>query len=153
VSVSGGGDCLYNYNKYESWWSNFFAICNELNMKIDVHSREKFYNEDFWKNVNRCVLSSDVLSDDIEYFTWLSQHTKMRIVHVVTKNSTEQLIEDYIDFCKEINAQFTIRELVGFDDDGKYIKYKEKYDGLFYLDSGDYNLYYMPDNTITDKFL
>ena len=153
VSVSGGGDCLYNYEKYESWWNKFFDICGQLNLYIDVHSREKFYNEAFWHKVNRCVLSSDILSDDIDYFKWLSQHTKMRIVHVVTQYSTDKLIEEYIEFCKSINCQFTIKELVGFDDMGKYKKYIKKYDGLFYLDSGDYNLYYMPDNTITDKFL
>lgn len=153
VSVSGGGDCLYNYNKYESWWNKFYDICTQLNMYIDVHSREKFYDEGFWKKVNRCVLSSDILGDDIEYFTWLAQYTKIRIVHVITQYSTEQLIQDYIDFCNSIGCQFTIKELVGFDDLGKYKIYSEKFDGLYSLDSGDYNIYYMPDNTITDVFL
>ena len=48
VSVSGGGDCLYNYTLYkESFWNKFISLCNKNNIKIDIHSRQVFYNDQF----------------------------------------------------------------------------------------------------------
>ena len=155
VSVSGGGDCLYKWDIYQKWWDQLFLKCEILNIIIDVHSREKFYNDKFWSKINRCVVSSDIFSDDNEYFDYLLKHTKIRIVHVVTKDSTKELINEYIEYEKsDENCQFTIKELVGYDDNENYESFKNIFgNDLFALDDGDYNIYYMPDNTITDKFL
>jgi len=38
-------------------------------------------------------------------------------------------------------------------DKGRYEEIRKKYSNIFYLDPGDYNKYYMPNNTITDTFL
>ena len=153
VSVSGGGDCLYRYDLYESWWDRLFSVCKEFGFKIDVHSREKFYNEAFWKNINKCVISSDNLIDDRNYFLWLLRHTQIRIVHVATTETTDKMIESYIDFQKQNSCQFTIKQLTGYDDNGAYERLKKKYPGVYYLDEGDYNIYYMPNNTISSDFL
>lgn len=153
VSVSGGGDCLYRYDEYKEWWDSLFGLCDELNILVDVHSREKFYDEWFWSKVNRCVASSDCPWDDVLYFDWVTKQTKLRIVHVVTADTTEDKMRAYMDFQKTHDCQFTIKELVGHDDGGMYQKIRKKFPDVFYLDKGDYNVYYMPDNTITDDFL
>jgi len=154
VSISGGGDCLYNYETYkDTFWDILFAKCKERNIKVDVHSREKFYNDAFWRNVNRCVLSSDIFEEDVDYFNYLIKFTKVRIVHVVTKNTTEENLIKYKNFSKINNCQFTLKELVGYDDNGNYSRFKNKFPELFYLDSGDYNIYYFPNNTIGTNFL
>jgi len=153
LSVSGGGDCLFNFEKYREWWNKLFKICNELKIQVDVHSREKFYDMNFWQKINRCVASSDFLKDDIEYFKWLRQYSKLRITHVVTEFSTIELIKEYLDFCVKYDCQFTIKELVGYNDNGNYKLFKQQYPSLFALEAGDYNIYYMPDNSITHKFL
>jgi hypothetical protein len=154
VSVSGGGDCLYKYDEYEKWWQRFFKITDELNMKVDVHSREKFMHQDFWRDrINRCVFSSDVFSDDVDFFKYILNLTRLRITHLITSYTTNKLIEDYIEFSDEHNCQFTIKQLVGFDDMGRYKEIRNRYPNVFYLDEGDYNTYYMPDNSITDSFM
>jgi hypothetical protein len=154
VSVSGGGDCLYRYDLYVGWWIKFLEMTNDLNMLVDVHTREKFMHNSFWrKHINRCVFSSDKLSDDKEYLEYLSQLCKIRITHLVTADTTFEMIEEYLDFQKQINCQFTIKELIGYDDNGMYKSIRNKYPEIYYLDEGDYNIYYMPDNTITDTFL
>jgi hypothetical protein len=154
VSISGGGDCLYKYDRYVGWWIKLFEITSNLNMLVDVHTREKFPHQSFWKkHVNRCVFSSDKLGDDVEYLRYLSKLCKIRITHLVTASTTDDMIDDYINFQKEIGCQFTLKELVGYDDNGLYNQIKTKYPKLFYLDSGDYNIYYMPDNSITTSFL
>ena len=153
VSVSGGGDCLYRYDKHVGWWIKFFEITSHLNMLVDVHTREKF-TQSFWKkHINRCVFSSDNLKEDKEYLLYLTQLTKVRITHLVTANTTFDMIGNYLTFQKETGCQFTIKELVGHDDGGMYSKIKQKYHEIYHLDSGDYNIYYMPDNSIRNTFL
>jgi len=154
VSVSGGGDCLYKYDKHVGWWIKFFEITSSLNILVDVHTREKFTHQLFWReHINRCVFSSDILSDDKEYLAYLSRLTKVRITHLVTADTTMDLIDSYLNFQSEIGCQFTIKELVGYPDGGMYKKIRDKYPDVYYLDNGDYNIYYMPDNSIRKSFL
>lgn len=154
VSVSGGGDCLYKYDQYVGWWIKFFEITSHLNMLVDVHTREKFSHQNFWKNhINRCVFSSDLLEEDKEFIIYLSYFTKVRITHLVTSNTTFKMIDDYLRFKNLINCQFTIKELVKYNDNGMYKKIKKRYPEIYYLDNGDYNIYYMPDNSVRTSFL
>ena len=155
VSVSGGKDPLYNYNeKYFIWWEKLFKICNELDIKVDVHSRTKLKNKDFWNKINRYVISSDNIDKDIEYFKWIIKYTKVRITHVVTNKTTNKLINKYLSFQKKYNCQFSIKELIGYNlNNEKYKNFKKKYPNIFYIDEGDYNIYFMPDNNVYYKFL
>jgi len=153
VSVSGGGDSLYKYDLHKVWWDKFFDITKFLSMIVDVHTREKMQNDEFWKNINKCVFSSDNLKDDIAHLEYLSARTQVRITHLVTANTTIEMIDQYLAFQNKINCQLTIKELVEYDDNGMYKKIRNKYPEIFHLDSGDYNIYYMPDNSIRTKFL
>lgn len=152
-SISGGGDCLNEYSKYKEWWDKIFEISRNLDMLVDVHSRERLYETSFWSKVNRCVVSSDVPNDCFAYLLWLRYFTKIRIVHVITHMTTEDMFNTYIDHSKYFKCQLTFKKLVGHDDKYKYEYFKNKYPEQFFLDEGDYNIYYMPDNTIQSKFL
>lgn len=154
VSVSGGGDCLYKYDRHIDWWIKFFEITSYMNMLVDVHTREKLMLDFFWTNhINRCVFSSDRLENDKEYLEYLSTLTKVRITHLVTANTTIKMIENYLSFQKKIGCQFTIKELVNYSDNGMYKMIRQKYKDIYNLDEGDYNIYYMPDNSIRETFL
>ena len=154
VSISGGGDPLYQYDLHNDWWMKFFSIVEKLNLLVDIHTREKFINDYFWQNyINRCVFSSDLLSDDVDYLSYLLKFVKVRINHVVTANTTYELIDEYLSFQKQSNCQFTVKQLTGHFDNGMYSKICQKYPEIYRLDSGDYNIYYMPDNSIRDSFL
>ena len=153
VSVSGGGDCLYKYDKYAEWWIKLLKIINNLNIKLDVHTREKFKTQSFWKNVNRCVFSSDIFDTDKEWFEYITQFTKLRITHVVTHLSTIENTRKYIDFCNKNNCQFTLKELSVYNDNGNYKRWQKLFPNEYFLDNGDYNIYYFPDNTIKEKFI
>ena len=154
VSVSGGGDCLYRYDMHVGWWIKFFEITSHLNMIVDVHTREKFTHQSFWKkHINRCVFSSDNLKEDKEYLLYLTQLTKVRITHLVTADTTIDMIRKYLDFQERTRCQFTIKELVGHTDNGMYKRIRKKFPDVYHLDEGDYNIYYMPDNSIRSSFL
>lgn len=153
VSVSGGGDCLHHYSKYKPWWDKFLGLCEKYNLLVDVHSRERFFNRRFWSKTNRCVVSSDCLWDDYIYFIWLIRHTKLRVVHVVTRDTTEQKIKDFLTFSKWTNCQLTLKQLSVYNDSGNYGRFKKMFPQVYCLDEGDYNIYYMPDNMITTNFM
>lgn len=154
VSVSGGGDCLYKYSEHAEWWELFFTITYNLRMLVDVHTREKFIVTHFWlDHINRCVFSCDSLAEDKIFLEYLSLLTKVRITHLVTANTTFKMIEEFLAFQEKIGCQFTIKELVGFDDGGMYQKIRSLYPEIYHLDEGDYNIYYMPDNSVRTSFL
>jgi hypothetical protein len=136
---------IFTYFKHN--FQNFYIY-------LIIHTREKFVNKHFWKNyVNRCVFSSDRLEEDKRYLNYLIGHTKVRITHLVTAETTPELISQYLDFQKLTGCQFTIKELIGYDDNGAYQKIRKEYPDIYHLDSGDYNIYYMPDNSIRKSFL
>lgn len=153
VSISGGGDCLYNFQSNSEWWDNLFNITDDVGLLVDIHTREKLYNKLFWRKINRCSFSSDILSDDADYLKYLLGLVCVRIVHVATADTDFNMVDDYLSFCEDNNCQLTIKQLVGFSDGGMYDKVKSNYKNVFCLDEGDYNVYYMPDNTIRRKFL
>ena len=154
ISISGGGDCLHQFDKYEkSFWEPIFALAKKYKKKIDVHSRTPFWNDAFWKKINKVVVSSDFLTEDMVYLSYLAQNTKVRVVHVVTKDSTPGLIAAYCNFLDTIGAQFTLKRLVGYDDGNRWNEIKKTFPNIFFLEEGDYNIYYMPDNEVYDFFL
>lgn len=145
---------MYRYSDYVNWWVKLLQITNRLNIKLDIHTRKKFKKQSFWKkNVNRCVFSSDYFNADKEWFDYIIAFTKLRITHVVTEFSTIDNIKKYIDYCKKNNCQFTLKELVLFKDNGNYKLFKSLFSNEYFLDSGDYNIYYFPDNSIKEKFI
>lgn len=148
VSVSGGGDPLYRYEKefdIVKWWNKLFSITNK---KIDVHTRRKLYNIYFWSKINRVSFSIDDL-EHCEYFLkYVSQYTKVRMVHVVTRRTREEDVQTMKDFAFKNGFQLTLKRLSGWGDGGKFDYFKIKFPELFFLEEGDYNLYFMPDNTV-----
>jgi hypothetical protein len=92
------------------------------------------------------------LEDDVDYLCYLSKVTRVRIVYVVTATTKISVIQQYADFCEKYKIQLTLKELFKYNDHGKYNEIKKTFPNLFYLDNGDYNIYFMPNNTITDKF-
>lgn len=152
VSLSGGGDPLYNYFSNIKFWKYIINRTKELDMKLDVHTRIVLPKARFWKNhINRAVISFDEVTkgflEDMEY---LSSLTKVRLYHTVTK---EVNIEELLDL-KEKGYDITLKELVGADDGGMYQYMKTNYKERFYfLDNNDYNIYFMPDNNVYTKYI
>lgn len=153
VSISGGGEPLYNYYVNVEWWDELFKLCRNYDIAIDIHTREKLYDELFWEKINKCVFSSDHLTQDKKFLDYVLKHTKLRISHVATELSSDKKIEEYINYKKNNNCQLTIKELSGFNDKGRYKEIRNKYsDQLYYLDDDDYNVYFMPNNTVKNVF-
>jgi len=153
-SISGGGDCLFEYRTNVHWWTRIFELAHKYNMVVDVHSRQKLYEDIFWRRINKLVITSDNLSDDIYYFDYIREFCKLRIVHVATEYTDVNEIENFIKFSEKSYVQFTIKQLSFYDDKGMFEKLKRHYSNeVYFLEEGDYNKYFFPDNSIGNEFI
>ena len=152
-SISGT-DAIFEYpDRYEQWFEFIHSMCSILGLKYDIHTRSRPDIEILKnRNLRKLVLSTENLKDCSEYVTDILQRfstLQVRLVKVITQNTMDKDIEDYINFAKKHNVQMTFKQLVGHDDKGKYDMFKEKYskisDLVVFLDKGDYNIYLMPD--------
>lgn len=153
VSISGGGDPLYHYEENKEWWNKLFSITDSLNMKVDVHTRILNVDKEFWKKINRVSLSVDDNYVDFVLIDNVRKYTNLRLVHVVTKYTTKEKVKNLIGICEKINAQLTLKELVGYNDEGQFEILKHDLFFPFFLKADDYNIYFMPDNKISSKFI
>ena len=145
VSLSGGGDPLYNYFNNLKFWKYIINRTKELGMKLDIHTRIIIPKSRFWgEHVNRAIISFDEVTDDfLDDIEYLRKLTKVRLYHTVTK---EVYVEELFEL-KSKGYDITLKQLYGADDGGMYIYMKNKYkNDFFFLDNGDYNIYFMPDN-------
>ena len=130
-------------------------------MVIDIHTRSRIFNKDFLEveNIRKLVLSTADVEDCKSYIDWLRNVFDgfIRIVKVVTKDTTINTIEEYINFCQDYNIELTFKQLYGYDDNGNYYRYKSIYNNcdsrVVFLDIGDYNTYLMPDGNVYRKFV
>lgn len=156
ISVSGGGDPLFQCELNDEWWNNLFNICKDT--KVEIHT-SKFLPK--WKHLNklnRYVLHMEV-TDYIsirESLKDFAQKNKLRIVVVLNESAT---LEDYTClsvFCRNNNIELSVRQLV-VDGKEQYILHEEMKEGhkqkyWYYIEQADYNLYYMPDNKIYNTY-
>lgn len=163
LSISGGGDPLNDFDKHKSFYYDFlFPTVNEIHMEkmdgIDIHTRIPLMDASFWKHINRCVFSIDFVNGKIKnenFIKWIYKNnlSKLRLFHCVLPSTTDEDIEYLIKISKELNCQVTIKQLHGFDDNGRFEHISKKYPELFKVYDKNYLIYYMPNNKITDTFI
>jgi len=178
ISVSGGGDPLFNFEKNKNWWKCFFAICHKYDKKIDVHTSKLTEDEWFLKHINRYVL----------HLNWnrfigggrsimpqlLALPTKIRLTFVAvppestaTPHLHHEAVLDILEQSRKIEeCQVSFRELYGSSreecDEFQYKRYLRELDRLIrvidnnkikLVRQNDYNVYYMPDNNLYTDFM
>ena len=153
VSVSGGGDPLWNLEENVEWYKKFFDIT--LNkVKIELHTsminvkcapypyfdRIVYHLHDFeqLKSIKRSMIEI------------------IRVVFVVTENFTEDLINRIVVYCHysdEID-ELSFRQMV--DDNYQETDYCKEYLKAghqklwWYIEQNDYNLYYCENKVYTE---
>jgi radical SAM superfamily enzyme YgiQ (UPF0313 family) len=163
LSISGGGDPLNNFEKNMGFYYDFlFPTVKEIGMDkmegIDIHTRIPLFNKEFWKKINRCVFSIDFKNGEIvneKFLRWINDNklSKLRLFHCLLPTTTDEDIERLINLSNDLNCQISVKQLHGFDDNGRFKDVTEKYPQIFKVYDKNYLIYYMPNNTITDTFL
>ena len=59
-----------------------------------------------------------------------------------------------VTFCGLNRCQLSLKELAIFDDEDRFEKMRGIFEGtgIYLIEDRDYNVYFMPDNTITTTF-
>ena len=162
INISGGLDPLYEYKSNLNWWNRLFKIARENNKLIDVHTREFVFEKSFLSNINKLVISFDTLEKiEKQMLRYYSKGTKIRLVKVITKETKLRELVNAVNFCRNYGFQITFKELYGFDDNCNFIEFENKLKNIYdfnrnkirFLKNKDYNIYYMPDNKVYDKFM
>ena len=125
---------------------------------IDIHTRIPIYDALFWSYINRCVFSIDFVDGKIKnekFIRWIYNNTKckLRLFHCVLPTTTDSDIDYLINVGNELGCQVSIKQLHGFNDNGRFNSISEKYPELFKVYDTNYLIYYMPNNKVTDTFM
>lgn len=154
VSISGGGDPLWNFDNNIEWYEKFFYMINKANVKAELHTSMLSLVNAPYRYFDRIVYHLH----DFEqlYLIKCTNHEIVRVVFVVTENFTEDLINKIAVYCHNSNAidELSFRQMV--DNNYKETDYcreylKEGHQKLWwYIEQCDYNLYYCENKVYTE---
>lgn len=163
ISISGGGDPLYEYEKNFSWYRKLFKWANCFtrgksnivsHIPIEMHTSYLTEETSFpFYNCYRVVYHTHTI-DDLDKIYRTGQE-KIRVVFVVTKDFT---VEDIMNIAAYVNESSEIDEL-SFRQyvDDTYTEQYYLHDYLklghnklwHYIEQNDYNLYYVEGEVYT----
>ena len=153
VSISGGGDPLWELEKHYDWYKRFFDITLKK-VKIELHTSMINVEYSPYGYFDRVVyhLHNYEQLKSIER----TGNAIVRVVFVVTENFTKELINKIHTFCnksKEID-ELSFRQVV--DDHYQETDYCREYlreghqKSWWYIEQCDYNLYYCENKIYTE---
>ena len=156
VSISGGGDPLWNYDEHVDWYVKLFA--NTVGCKRELHTSLLGVPG---RNLSPHWLFDRVVYhvhslEQLYYIKSLNKDQIVRVVFVVTENFTEDMIDRITTFCanSEDIDELSFRQMV----DNHYEKTYYCHDYLkaghgklwWYIEQDDYNLYYCENKVYTE---
>lgn len=153
VSISGGGDPLWNYEQNKEWFKKFFQITS-AGVKVELHTSMLNVKNAPYKYFDRVVYHLH----DFGQLKSVKRKAEavVRVVFVVTENFTEDLINQIAVFCHNSDDidELSFRQMV--DDhyqDTDYCKdyLRQGHQKLWwYIEQCDYNLYYCENKVYTE---
>lgn len=152
ITISGGGDPLFQYEKHVDWYRKLFKIARAIDLEMHTsyltdQSTFPFYD------CHRVVYHVHTL-EDLRHISKTRMEI-VRVVFVVTPNFTVQDlldIADYVENSPDIN-ELSFRQYV--DADYNAAPHLDKYLTLghqklwYYIEQCDYNLYYAENKVYT----
>lgn len=154
ISISGGGDPLYEYEENYDWWNQLFDIANKLDIPLELHTSYKGMHgvyPYFHRVVYHCQKVEDLFKIE------RSWEEKTRVVFVVTSDFNAMTIGDIHAIVKhhpDID-ELSFRQMV--DENYKPTTYCQHFLRQFhkkfwyYIEQDDYNTYYV-NGKIYHKF-
>lgn len=154
VSLSGGGDPLWEYGQHTDWYDAFFEIVNDAEVKIELHTSLPNLPNVPYDRFDRVVYHLHSLEQ--LYSIKRENCSIVRIVFVVTEDFTEDTIYRIAVFCANLEDidELSFRQMV----DNHYRETYYCHDYLkaghkklwWYIEQNDYNLYYCQNHVYTE---
>lgn len=156
VSISGGGDPLYNYDESNNraFYDKLFALLKKYDCKLELHT--SIFNPRFpYNNCERVVFHLTVPNQiKMLYYTdrLVCLPSKVRVVYVVQEHYTRHLINEIVkevSACEEI-TELSFRQMIKADGTTDYTLYDYLKEGhmkdWYYIEQQDYNEYFVQDH-------
>ena len=156
VSISGGGDPLYNYDESNNraFYDKLFALLKKYDCKLELHT--SIFNPRFpYNNCERVVFHFTVPNQiKMLYYTdrLVCLPSKVRVVYVVQEHYTRHLINEIVKevlACEEI-TELSFRQMIKADGTTDYTLYDYLKEGhmkdWYYIEQQDYNEYFVQDH-------
>ena len=150
VSISGGGDPLYNYLQHRDWYNKLYSLQDLCQFKLELHTSYTTLPNNFpIERYNRVVYHIRY-EDYMETLIKLKRlYTEIvRVVFVVTEQYTEADIRRIADFVRsslEID-ELSFRQMVDNTYQNRYYLHNFLKEGhkrdWWYIEQADYNIYY-----------
>lgn len=160
VSISGGGDPLYEWVYNTDWWSELFYMIPD-DIKLELHTSYLDPPTHMTHKFDRIVYHCHK-PEDLFYITRFSRdlrqpYQRTRAVFVVTENFTPKLIDEIAAIAKynpNID-ELSFRQMVDKNYDvthycEDYLKAGHQKD-WWYIEQNDYNIYYA-ENEVKFKY-
>lgn len=152
VSISGGGEPLYEYEQHKDWYDKLFLILDEMDIPMEMHT--SCIQNDFPTNECKRVVYHLNSSRQLREIRRKGKEV-VRAVFVVTEDMTEEylhIIADYVKEDRDID-ELSFRQQVGENYETKYFLHDILLAGhrkdWFYIQQHDYNLYYAENKVYT----
>ena len=156
VSISGGGDPLYNYDESNNraFYDKLFALLKKYDCKLELHT--SIFNPRFpYDNCERVVFHFTVPNQiKMLYYTdrLVCLPSKVRVVYVVQEHYTRHLVNEIVkevSACEEI-TELSFRQMIKADGTTDYTLYDYLKEGhmkdWYYIEQQDYNEYFVQDH-------
>lgn len=154
ISVSGGGDPLFEYENHKKYYMRLFRACREMNLPLEMHT--SYIESEFpFGKCHRVVYHLR----DIEQLEKIVRHRNeiVRVVFVVTKRFKQEMIDQIAEFVEnsDVIDELSFRQMV--DKNYKPTTYCQEYlrEGhrkrWWYIEQNDYNPYFV-NGTIHYQF-
>ena len=153
ISISGGGDPLYNFDQNKDWYNKLFYL-NQGQNKIELHT-SYILNDDIYIMFDRVVYHIRSI-DDIKRIEKYGKQL-VRVVFVVDDSFNKNKIDNIVKEIKNNKSidELSFRQMV--DSNYKTTHYCEEYlksghkKDWWYIEQNDYNLYYA-ENKVSYKY-
>lgn len=153
ISLSGGGDPLWNFKYNLEWYAKFYMIALRTHMHTEVHTSITSIPKEI--SFDRVVYHLHDLKQ-LQFIKRKHDEEIVRVVFVVTKNFTEDLINRIAVYCHNSDEidELSFRQMV--DDHYQETDYCKDYLKAghqklwWYIEQNDYNLYYCENKVYTE---
>ncbi|MFR2887912.1 MAG: radical SAM protein [Clostridium butyricum] len=159
VSISGGGDPLYNYDNNKGFYEKLFLLLERYDCRLELHTSivDPYFNyKDFEKVVFHFTMPNQITMLDGLANEYMTLPKNVRVVYVVQEHYSKHLIDEIVS---EVNSSWWItelsfRQMIGKDGEAKYYLHDYLKQGhqkdWYYIEQSDYNEYFVNDHIETE---
>lgn len=161
ISISGGGDPLYNYqsNNSKLFYSKLFTLLEKYNCKLELHTSmllENFSYDKCERVVFHLTMPTQISLINNRLF---NLPKLVRVVYVVQDYYNKRLINQIVEFVQDKNNavnELSFRQMINKNNQPEYychdyLKHKHM-KNWYYIEQCDYNDYFV-NNHIEKEYL